>query len=158
PFSMTTETSSGTTKRNSPFWPLILTDWPSTAAVTPLGTAIGFLPTRDMMLSLSKRSEDGAQHLAAHMALARLMVGHDTERRRQDRHAEPVRHARHRIHRRIDAPSRLRHACDFANDGLAIVVFELDLEFRTPIAELGRVVAADIAFRLQHVEHARAKL
>src|SRR5829696_721580 len=50
PFSMATVTSSGTRNESSPFVPLILTVCPSTVAVTPDGTATGFLPTRDISI------------------------------------------------------------------------------------------------------------
>src|SRR3712207_1951856 len=153
PFSITTETSSGTRKLSSPLAPFIFTVWPVTLAVTPDGTATGFLPTRDIsvsyvLYSCRAGSEDLAEHFAADVALARLVVGHDALRRRQNGGAEPVGHARHGVDGGVDAPAGLRHPLDGAYDGLAVMVLELDRELGAAVAELGGGIVADIAFRL----------
>src|SRR5690242_16235877 len=108
PFSMATEISSGTVKRSSPFGPLALTVWPSRLAVTPCGTATGFLPIRDILLSSG--SEHRADHFAAHIGLAGVVVGHDAAGGGDDRHAEPIVDARQVLGRDIDAAAGLRHA------------------------------------------------
>src|SRR5690242_10851983 len=65
-----------------PFGPSARTVEPSTATFTPCGTAIGFLPIRDMASWLLP---DVGQHFAAQLLLADLAVGHDPVRGREDR-------------------------------------------------------------------------
>src|SRR5215208_3814562 len=97
PSSIATETSSGTRKDSSPFWPLIFTVWPETVAVTPDGTATGFLPIRDIpgLPWLGSRgpcrSEDLAEHFPAHVPLSCLVIGHHALRRRDDSAAAHLR-------------------------------------------------------------------
>src|SRR5215207_4321491 len=102
-------------------------------------------------------SEDLAEHFAADVALARLVVGHDTLGRRQNGGAEPIGHARHGVDGGVDAPARLRHPLDGADHRLAVVVLELDRELGAAVAELGGGIVADVAFRLQDLEHVGAQ-
>ena len=69
-------------KESSPFGPFAFTVWPSTLAVTPAGTATGFLPIRDIVNLpwFCCRSEDLAEHFAAHVLLAGVVIGHDALR------------------------------------------------------------------------------
>src|SRR5579872_1292532 len=151
-------TSSGAVKVNSPLAPLTATVWPSSLAVTPLGTATGFLPIRDIVLFRRfGRSEDLAQDFAANMLLARCVIGHDAFWRRDDRHAKTVGDARHGVDRGIDPPARLRDALDLPDRRLIVRIFQFDLELGAAIAEFRRRIAADIAFGLKHVEHMRAE-
>src|SRR5215468_10805025 len=62
----------------APFGPFTLTVWPSILAVTPEGTATGFMPTRDMVSFLRCALEHRAEDLAAHIGVTRVMVGHHT--------------------------------------------------------------------------------
>src|SRR5919202_3599393 len=156
-----TVTSSTSVSDSSPFGPFTRTVCPSTVAVTPLGSATGFFPIRDMLPTVPSRppgSEDPAEHLAAHVLLARLGVGHHALGRRDDRHAEAVVDARQVPHRGIDPTARLRDALDLADHGLALVIFKLDVELGLAVAVLDHAVAADIALGLQHVEDALAQL
>src|SRR5258708_7567294 len=71
---------------SSPFGPFTFTVLPSTVAVTPVGSATGFLPIRDIMRSL----EHLAENFAAHVLLAGMGVGHHALRRGDDRHAKTL--------------------------------------------------------------------
>src|SRR6516164_4203406 len=150
PFSIFTTISSGTTYCRAPFGPFILTVWPSTLAVTPDGTGTAFLPIRDMTVPLEHRAQD----LAAHIGVAGRMVRHHALGGRDDGHAEAVVDAREIPHRRIDAAPRLGDALDDADDRRAVEVLELDLELGATVAVLHRGVVTDVAFALEHVEHA----
>src|SRR5258708_13975129 len=146
--------SSGITPSSAPFGPFTLTFWPSTLALTPCGTATGFLPMRDMVsLFTLSRSEHRAQDLAADVLIARVVVGHDALGRRQDRHAEPVVDARQGLDRGVDPPSRLRHPGNLADHRLAVEIFQLDLEFGAALSLFHPAIAADVAFALEPVPH-----
>src|SRR5207248_4102233 len=96
-----TTMSSGASCSSSPFGPFTTTRRPSIVTSTPFGMGIGFLPIRDI------RSPHLAEDLAAHAALARLAVGHETLVRGQDRDAHAAEHAGHRVGLRVHAQSRL---------------------------------------------------
>src|SRR5262245_8826269 len=101
-------TSSCSTSESAPFGPFTLTIWPSTLAVTPAGMATGFFPTRDMTsIRCLRSSEHRADNLSAHIVVARVVIGHHALGRGQDGHAQPVVHARQRLHRGVDPPSGL---------------------------------------------------
>src|SRR5215467_1947033 len=154
PFSIFTTMSSGTTYCRAPFGPFILTVWPSMLAVTPDGTETAFLPMRDMTVPLEHRAED----LAAHIGVAGGMVRHHAFGGRDDCHAEAVVDARQFLRRRIDAAPRLGDALDDANDRRAVEILKLDLELGAAVAVLHRGIVADVAFGLEHLEHALAQL
>src|SRR5687767_6995142 len=65
-------------RTSSPFGPFAVTVLPSVVTVTPEGTGIGILPTRDMGLP------DLAEDFAADAGGTRLAVGHHAARRGQD--------------------------------------------------------------------------
>src|ERR1700681_2115623 len=68
-----TSTSPETRTASSPSLPFAF-NWPATIeTVTPLGTVTGFLPTRDMALSL----EHATENFAADIGRARLVIRHD---------------------------------------------------------------------------------
>src|SRR5688572_10860358 len=71
---------------SSPFGPLMVIASAATLTVTLSGTATGSLPRRDIAYSL----EDGAEHFAADMLLARGEIAHYAFAGRQDRNTEPV--------------------------------------------------------------------
>src|SRR5258708_13743077 len=75
-------------------------------------------------LSLS----DDAEHFAADTVGARLAIGHHAPRGREDRHAQPVHHARDVIPALVDAQPRLRDALDALDHRPAGVVLEADGE------------------------------
>src|SRR5215213_5616809 len=139
-----------------PFGPFILTVCPSTVAVTPDGTGTGRLPIRDMMLIPS--SEHREENFAAHVGVARLVVSHNSLRCGQHRNSETVVHARQVLHRGIDSPPRLRYPLDLANYRLAVEIFQFDLKLAAAGSMLDAGVAADVALRLQHLEHTGAHL
>src|SRR6185312_6081081 len=84
-------TSSTRTCLSSPFGPFTETSWPFTDAVTPFGTATGFLPIRDIDIALRNPVlEHAAQNLATHILGTGARVGHDAFRRRKYGDAKPV--------------------------------------------------------------------
>src|SRR5262245_10427243 len=151
------DTSPCRTTCSAPFGPFTLTVWPSILAVTPEGTATSFLPTRDMVSFPSFRAlEHRAEDFAAHVGVARVMVGHHALGRRYDRHAETVVDARQVSHRHVDATPGLRDPCDLADHRRAIEIFQLDLQLAAATRMLDRGIAADVAFVLEHIEHTDA--
>src|SRR5450755_3930869 len=71
---------------SSPFGPFTLTVFPSTVAVTPFGSATGFLPIRDIMRSL----EHLAENFAAHILFPGMRVCHYALWRGNDRDTETL--------------------------------------------------------------------
>src|SRR5258708_12952284 len=102
PSSSLTSTSLDSRMASSPSLPFALISPVSSETVTPLGTATGFLPTRDIVGSL----EHAAENFAAHIGHARLVVRHDAARRGQDRDAEAIVDARKLPHLAINPPPR----------------------------------------------------
>src|SRR5688572_12005619 len=141
---------SGQVNASSPFGPLMVTFWPATVAVTPAGTATGFLPIRDMIgpptffsFCPDQRSEHAAEHLAAHVLLAGPRIRHHALGRGQDRHAKTVGHRAQVAHRRVDSPARLGDTLDLADRRQAVRVLELDLKLRQAVLVVDARVAAD---------------
>src|SRR5579883_1728743 len=126
PSAIETATSSASVTSRRPLGPFTATVWPLTSAETPLGIAMGFLPMRDI-------SQFSLEHLAENFAADVLRAGgrvrHDAFRRRYDRDAETVAHARQVLDRHVDASSRRRYALDLVNDRTALVILQFDLEF-----------------------------
>src|SRR5579883_3335491 len=89
-----TSTPAGTANDNVPFGPFTVTASWATLNSTPLGSAIGFLATLDMMVL---RLRHGADDFAANALRARLRIGHDAGRRGDDGDAEAAHHFRQRI-------------------------------------------------------------
>src|SRR6266545_529288 len=148
PFSIFTATSLDRTTSRAPFGPFIFTVWPSTFAVTPVGMATAFLPIRDMSSFLvsplqfahilvgepvptspEHALEHRAQDFAADIGVARLVIGHHTLGRGDDRDAEAVVDARQRLHRGVDAPAGLRDPLNLPDHRGAVEILELDLDF-----------------------------
>src|SRR6516225_2860410 len=152
--SIFTTTSSGSTNATAPFGPFIFTVWPSTLAVTPDGIGTGFLPIRDIAVPSEHRTKD----FAADIGVAGGMIRHHALGRRHDGDAQAVVDARQVLHRHVDAPARLRHPLDLADHRLAVEIFELDLELAAAVAVLDGRIIADVAFALEHLEHAAAQL
>src|SRR5213075_1548000 len=112
---------------------------------TPFGSGTGYLAMRDMAYPLS----DDAEHFAAETVGARLAIGHHAARGRQDRHAQPVHHARDVVASLVDAQARLRDALDALDHRAAGVVLECDGELFLG-AVLARGEVLDVALVLQH--------
>src|ERR1044072_7648806 len=82
PSSCSTVMSRGMRSESSPLGPCTRTSPEAMSTVTPLGTAMGCLPMRDM-----RDLPDLRHDLAADALLARVVTGHDAARRREDRRA-----------------------------------------------------------------------
>src|ERR1700720_3672441 len=91
------------------------------------GSLIGLLPMRDMFCSPSR---DDAQHFAADAGGARLAIGHDAVRGRDDGNSQSVHHPRDVILAFVDAQARLRHALDFFDHRPADLVLQRDRQLR----------------------------
>src|SRR5260370_7362592 len=63
--------------------------------------------------------EHREENFAAHIRVARIVVGHDSLRRRQHRNSETVVHARQALHRGVNPPPRLRYPLDLPYPRLA---------------------------------------
>ena len=81
----------GMTRDRVPLGPFTVTVRSAMVTSTPLGTVMGALPMRDTVLA---SSPDEAQDLAAHAALARLAVGHETLAGREHSDTQAAQHAR----------------------------------------------------------------
>src|SRR5205085_4744884 len=103
-------------------------------------------------------SEYPAQHFAADLGGAGLVVRHDPARGRQDGDAETVIDPRQVGQLRIDSPARFRDPRDLLYHRLAIDIFQLDFELGDAGAYLLSGEAADIAFPLQDFEDIRPDL
>src|SRR5436190_4582010 len=89
-----------------PFGPSALTDPSAAWTFTPCGITTGFLPMRDMVRASPHVGED----FPAHTLLARVAVGADALRRRQERDAHAAEDRRDPVVADVDAPSRGGHA------------------------------------------------
>src|SRR3546814_5395241 len=132
----------------APSLPLAVSRPAAIVTSTPLGIPTGFLPTRDIL-------EHPAEDFAADILGARLGIGHDAARRRQDGDAEPVVDARQILDLGIDAAAGGRDAGDLLDHRLALGILQLDRQLGHAGPQLGPAVAADIALALQHLENLR---
>src|SRR6185437_13513391 len=148
-----TSTSGTSVTLSSPLGPFTETVWPLTEAVTPFGSGTGFLPIRDMACSLEHLAED----FAADIGLTGVAVGHHALGRGDDRHAETLAMRLQILHRGVDPAARRRYALQFADHGLAFMIFEFDLDLALASLQLHLGVAADVALVLEHVEKTRAQ-
>src|SRR2546423_15353808 len=105
----------------SPLGPFTVILCPSICAVTPVGSATGFLPIRDIWRSLP----DDREHFAAHAGGAGFAVRHEALRRAENRHAEAVLDARNLARLHVAAQSRRGHALQLPNDGRVVVVLQV---------------------------------
>src|SRR5256885_130433 len=130
-----------------PFGPLTVRVLPSWRTSTPFGSGIGFLPIRDMGLSLP----DLAGGLAADAALGGLAARQDALRRRDDGEAEPVEHARDLLLVAVDVAARARDALDAVDDRLAVGrVLEVDPQRPLRLFLVRERVIADEALALEN--------
>src|SRR6185295_3304078 len=113
---------------------------------TPLGTAMGFFAMRDMAVS----SGDDADDFAADAGRARLAVGHDAARGRDDRHAQAVHDLRQAVAVLVDAQARLGDALQALDDRPAGVVLQADAQHFLR-AVLAHREILDIALVLEHL-------
>src|SRR5690606_42134604 len=133
PSSMTMAIPAGLAIDRVPLGPLTVTFSGWTFSSTPLARAIGFLATRDMVVSPLGHE---AQDFTADALLARLRIGHDAVGRGNDGDAEATGHLRQIVLAAVLAQARTRDALELLDDRLAFVVLELDLELALAGADL----------------------
>src|SRR5450631_4240601 len=91
------------------------------------GTLTGLLPMRDMLYPPSRHD---AQDFATDTGCARLAIGHDAMRSRNDRDTQTVHHPRNVVLALVDAQTRLAHAFDLLDHGTSGVVLQSDFQLR----------------------------
>src|SRR6056297_2987643 len=155
PSSMVMVTSSVAVKLLASLGPLISMVCPESVAETPSGRATGCLPIRDMSGPPSKYR---AEHFAADIGGARGCIRHHTLGGGDNRHTETLADLRDVLDAHVDAAAGGRDPGHLANDGRALVILEADLDAGMPVGPRHHLVAADVAFGLQHLEHALAQL
>src|SRR5688500_2782789 len=151
----------GTACRILPFGPWTSTASPAIFTVTPFGIGIGFLPIRDMLLSLP----NVAEHFAADARLAGRAAGHHAARGRQDAGAEAAEHRRHVLDAEIHAPAGPADALEAADDALAVrAVLQEQADHLTRLAaglfggRLDQAEALDVALVLEDPRNLRLQL
>ncbi len=114
----------------------------------------GFLPTRDIILPSSEHREE---NFAAHIRVTRVVVSHNSLRCRQHRNAEtvPSRAAGSSPEAYTRRPG-FEDPLDFADNRLAIEIFQFDLKLVVTAGMLDRRIAADITLGLEHFENVGA--
>src|SRR4051812_2607456 len=141
--------------RSLPLGPCTSTAPALTSIFTPLGTAIIFLPIRDMVVSrcLSRRQlPHVTEDFAADAGLDRLAAGHHAARRRQDAGAEPREDVGDVVAAEVDAAAGTADALDPGDDFLtARSVFQQDAKhpLRLAVLRLDHLEALDVALALQ---------
>src|SRR5215212_6729981 len=121
-----------------PLGPLTVTCRPSIVTSTPLGTVMGSLPMRDMLLLLPRwtlGSPDVGEDFPAHALLVGLPVGEQARGRRQDRDAQAAQHAGQVGRLGVDPQAGLADPTDAGDRALPVrAVLESD---RQALAHLG---------------------
>src|SRR5215471_14108418 len=120
-------TPRGAANCNVPFGPFTVTASLAILHSTPFGNAIGFLATRDIVVL---QLRDGADDFAADALLARLRVGHDSGRRRDDRDAEPAHDLGQFVLVAVDAQAGTRHAVELVDGRATFEILQRDFENR----------------------------
>src|SRR5204863_745364 len=116
---------------SSPLGPCTRTTSGSIVTVTPVGTAMGFLPIRLMRLP------DLRHDLAADALLARVVAGHDAVGRRDDGGAHAALDLAHALGAGVVALAGARHAAQ-AGDGRAAVLCVLERDADDLAGMVGR--------------------
>src|SRR5690349_3076076 len=148
PPSFVTFTSSVCARESEPPLPLTLI-WSSLMATsTPVGTATGIFPTRDIFLILPLG--DVAQHFATDTGSTCLAVRHHALRRGHDRHAQAVHDLGNGGAALVDAQAGAAHALDTLDHRTAGVVLQVDQEFGLAVLAL-HLEAVDVTLVLQHL-------
>src|SRR2546425_8170769 len=143
-------TPGGTGWDSLPFGPSARTRLPSICTFTPRGMGTGCLPIRDMARSLP----DLGQDFAAHLLLARLAVGDDAARRRDDGDAHPAQDGGNAVVGHVHAPPR-RGDPDQSRDELLVggAVLEVDPQ-RALLGVLEHAVVLDEPLGFQDLRDA----
>src|SRR4051812_23174393 len=100
---------------------------PAMATCTPAGISTGYFPTRDIGTFLL---EHAAEDFAADIGSACLSIAHHALGRGQDGNAQAGIDPRQFLDLRIHAPPGFGDAVDLLDDGLALVVLQLDAQLR----------------------------
>src|SRR5690606_35574328 len=156
PSSTTTPTSGRCSNVSVPFGPLTVTTRAFVSTVTPSGTAIGFLPMRDMFRSSdgAERSGHRAQDLAADALGAALAIGEHALVGRDHGDPEAAADPRELVDAAIPPAPRLAEAGDVRDHLLALgAIAEIDADHALRAVRV-HLVVADVALALQHVEDA----
>src|SRR5450432_2546803 len=164
PFSFFTVTRALTGRTSVPSEPLTLIVSAFVVTSTPLGTAIGIFPTRDMTCSFSTRSlsydmplRHVHQDFAADAGLPRLAIGHHALGRGDDGDAAAVHDARDVVPALVDPQARTADALDLLDHGMAGVVLQRDLELGLGTLALDPE-AVDVALVLQDLGNRHLQL
>src|SRR6478736_600500 len=137
---------SATARSRVPLGPLTETFWPSIVTSTPLGTATGCFPMRDMASSPSPHVRED---FAAHALSCRLTVGQQARGRGDDRHAEAAENPRQVGGFRVHPQAGLGHPAQARDAAFAArAVLQLDHQRLADPSILG-VVVADVALALE---------
>src|SRR5215211_63847 len=148
PFSTCTCMSGCSFRDSSPFGPFTVIALPLTVTVTPLGTATGRFPIRDMD---EGSLPDEGEELATGVGAARLRVRHEAARRAHNGHAEAIPHARNVPDADVLAKPRARHPLELANHGLAALgILEDHAQHRPAVVGLEDPVVGDEVVLLQN--------
>src|SRR5690606_6560949 len=144
PFSWATVTSGLSRCTSEPWGPLTdSSPWPSLIS-TPLGTAIGMRPIRDISNSLGHVADD----FAAHAGGARMAIGHHASRGRDDRHPEAIHDLGQGVTAPVDTQAGTRDALEALDHRATCVIAKLHLQFALGTVRLD-IEAVDIAFVLE---------
>src|SRR5688572_5092643 len=146
--STVTSTSGFVSSVKLPFLPLIVTTRPLTSALRSLPSSMGFLPTRDIVVTRIRGLENDAEDFAAVALRLGLNVRHDALRRRHDRDAESALHDGELIDALEDAQPGPAHALDALDDGFVLVVLQLERHDVLAFDVLGRY-GREVAFLLE---------
>src|SRR5882757_2714120 len=144
--SRSTEIGSATVCDSVPFGPLTVTWRPSILTSTPEGTGTGSFPIRDIVqIPLPDVGED----FPAHAPHARLPVGHQPRRRRDDRHAETTEHPRQVGRLRVHPQAGLGNPAQARDAPLTIAaVLQVDHQRTADFGLLG-LERGDVALALE---------
>src|SRR5262245_41680292 len=132
-----------------PLAPFTVTPSAATVVVTPCGTSMIFLATRDMTKSPAMCSGDDAEHFAALAGRARLLVGHHTLGGGDDDGAHATQYLRQLVLAAIDTQARTADALEAVDDRAALEILQADGQRRLA-AVVVHAEVRDIALVLQH--------
>src|SRR6266705_1683654 len=150
----------GTYWLNLPFGPCTSIAPGAIFTLTPFGSAIGFLPIRDIIFlpacgRASTHSPHVTEHFATDAGFPRGASGHHAPRGREDVRAQPAEHRRHVVDAEVHAAPRAADALDAGDHLLAVrSIFQEHADERARRAALlGRffdqAITLDVALVLQ---------
>src|SRR5450830_83334 len=110
---------------NTPIAPFTVICSAEIAISAPAGSAIGILPTRDILHSLG----DVANNFATDTGCARFAVSHHALRGRNNCHAQAVHNIRDVIFTLVDTQPWTGHALQALDNGTTGVILQANLQF-----------------------------